>query len=268
MRLTRRLALIGVAATLGGADRVPVAATPLARQDTPWWRIRHQEKLAELRSRPVELIWLGDSITQDWEKQGPPEWQDFAPVWQRFYGDRHAVNLGFRGDNTSHLLWRMRNGELDGIHPRVAIVLIGANNLGRVHWSAPQTVAGIVAVVDELRSRLPDTRVLLLGILPSVRSKYVSRTANAVNRELGELYTSGGPGNNVAFMDLSRLFLRDGQVDRTLFYDDQLDPPDPPLHPTAQAQERMAEAIEPTLAAMLGDRPKVAGQVSGAVGGD
>jgi len=253
--LTRRLALVGAGALLSAADRVPVAATPLARQDTPWWRARHQEKLTELRSRRVDLVWLGDSITQDWEKQGPPDWQDFAPVWQRFYGGRNAVNLGFRGDNTSHLLWRIRNGELDGIRPKVAVVLIGANNLGRVHWSAPQTLAGIVAVVDELRSRLPDTRVLLLGILPSVRSKYVTRTANAVNRELAERYP---PGGDVTFMDLSRLFMRDGQVDRTQFFDDQLDPPDPPLHPTAQAQERIAEAIEPTLAAMLGDRARMA----------
>ncbi len=273
MPLTRRLALIGAAAALGAADRVPVAAVPLARQDTPWWRARHQDKLAELRRGRVDLIWLGDSITEDWEKRGPPEWQDFASVWQRFYGDRNAVNLGFRGDNTAHLLWRMRNGELDGIHPRVAVVLIGANNLGRVHWNASQTVAGIVAVVDELRSRLPATRVLLLGILPSVRSKYVTRTANAVNRELAERYPPGSPrggaaGDDVMFMDLSRLFLHDGQADRSQFYDDQLDPPDPPLHPTAQAQARIAEAIEPTLAAMLGDRSKVAAQAAGAAGGD
>lgn len=254
MALTRRLALAGAAALLGGADRVPVAAIPVSRLDTPWWRARHQEKLAEIRGRRVDLVWLGDSITQDWEKQGPPDWQDFAPVWQRFYGDRNALNLGFRGDNTGHLLWRMQNGELDGIRPRAAVVLIGANNLGRVRWSAPQTVAGIVAVVDELRRRQPATRIMLLGILPSVRSKWVTRTANAVNQELATLYPSGG---TIAFMDLSPLFLHHGQVDRTQFYDDQLSPPDPPLHPTAQAQAKMAEAIEPILAAMLGDRPKV-----------
>lgn len=261
--LTRRLALAGAATLLGGADRVPVAALPLSRLDTAWWRTRHQEKLAELRDDRVDLVWLGDSITQDWEKRGPPHWQDFAPVWQHFYGDRHAINLGFRGDNTGHLLWRMQNGELDGIRPKAAVVLIGANNLGRVHWNAPQTVAGIVAVVDLLRRRSPATHVLLLGILPSVRSKYVTKTSQAVNHELASRYAPGnesGLGEDgagrVAFMDLSPLFLRDGQVDRTQFYDDQLDPPDPPLHPTAQAQARMAEAIEPTLAAMMGDRPK------------
>ena len=262
--LTRRLALTAGAATLlGGAERVPVAALPLSRLDTAWWRIRHQDKLAELRSGRVDLLWLGDSITQDWEKRGPPDWQDFAPVWQHFYGDRHAVNLGFRGDNTGHLLWRMQNGELDGIRPKAAVVLIGANNLGRVHWNAPQTVAGIVAVVDALHRRTPGTHVLLLGILPSVRSKYVTKTSGAVNRDLALRYAPGNEAGadeagtgRVVFMDLASLFLRDGQVDRTQFYDDLLDPPDPPLHPTAQAQARMAEAIEPTLAAMLGDRPK------------
>ena len=256
--LTRRLALAGATALLGGAERAPVAAVPLSRLDTPWWRSRHQEKLAELRSGRVDLLWLGDSITQNWEKRGLPAWQDFAPVWQRFYGDRHAVNLGFRGDNTGHLLWRMGNGELDGIQPKAAVVLIGANNLGRVHWNAPQTVAGIVAVVDTLRRRLPGTAVLLLGILPSVRSKYVTKTSQAVNHELALRFApsdEAGAGP-VVFTDLAHLFLRDGQVDRTQFYDDLLDPPDPPLHPTAQAQARIAEAIEPTLAAMLGDRPK------------
>ena len=263
LTLTRRLALAGAAALLAGADRVPVAALPLSRLDTAWWRNRHQEKLAELRERRVDLVWLGDSITQNWEKRGPPDWQDFAPVWQRFYGDRNAVNLGCRGDNTGHLLWRMQNGELEGIRPKAAVVLIGANNLGRVRWSAPQSVAGIVAVVDELRRRLPATHVLLLGILPSVRSKYVTRTSNAANRELAVRYAPGADESveqaglgRVTFMDLAPLFLHNGQVDQTQFYDDQIDPPDPPLHPTAQAQERMAEAIEPTLAAMLGDRPK------------
>ena len=263
LMLTRRLALAGAVTLLAGAERVPVAALPLSRLDTAWWRKRHQEKLAELRDRRVDLVWLGDSITQDWEKQGPPDWLDFAPVWQRFYGDRNAVNLGFRGDNTAHLLWRMQNGELDGVRPKAAVVLIGANNLGRVRWTAPQTVAGIVAVVDELHRRLPATHVLLLGILPSVRSKYVTKTSQAVNRELVARYAPGGDESagqaglgRVTFMDLAALFLQDGQVDRTQFYDDQLEPPDPPLHPTAQAQARMAEAIEPTLAAMLGDRPK------------
>ena len=135
------------------------------------------------------------------------------------------------------------------------MVLIGANNMGRVHWSAPQTVAGIDAVVDDLRHRLPTTQVLLLAVLPSVRSKWVTRTTNEVNRGLAARYGGGGVGG-VTYMDLGALFIRDGQVERTAFFDDLLDPPDPPLHPSVASQMRIAEAIEPTLAAMLGDHGK------------
>ena len=251
MMRRRHLLLLPAAGLLGGAEAMPVAATPISRMDTPWWRARHGEKLAELARGQVDLVWLGDSITQSWEMAGPPAWRDFAPVWRQFYGDRNAVNLGFKGDNTAHLLWRLNNGELDRIQPKAAVVLIGANNLGRVHWSADQTVAGIAAVVAVLQRRLPQTKVLLLGMLPSVRSKWVTRMTREINGGLGARFGAGGA---VTYIDLSPLFMRDGQVDRTMFYDDLLEPPEPPLHPTAQAQRRMAEAIEPTLAAMLGDR--------------
>ncbi len=259
--LTRRRLLLAPAALLaapllGAADRVPVAATPISRMETGSWRARHEAKLQEIRSRRIDLVWLGDSITQDWELTGPEDWRNFAPVWQRFYGDRNALNLGFGGDNTAHLLWRMQNGELDGLRPKVAIILIGANNMGRVRWTAPQTIAGIEAVVAECRKRLPGTRIILVSVLPSIRSKYVTRTTEAVNHELAaEFGNAAVPG--VTWLDVTRLFLRNGEVDRTLFFDDQLTPPNPPLHPTPQAQARLAEAIEPVLAPLLGDRPKL-----------
>lgn len=263
--VARRALLIGGAALAGAVlpgparaldPRVPLAATPASRMDTAWWRNRHAEKLARLRQGRVRLAWYGDSITQDWERVGPPEWMDFAPVWHRWYGDRDAVNLGFKGDNTAHLLWRIHNGEADAISPRAAVVLIGANNLGRVRWNAAQTLAGIEAVVDALRARLPSTRLLLLGILPSERNEYATRTTAEVNRGLAARYGAGGDG--LTFMDVGHLYIRNGRVDRTQYYDPLLDPPEPVLHPTAQAHARLAATIEPTLAAMLGERPKQA----------
>ena len=86
-------------------DKPVLAATPLSRADLSWWRARHEAKLAELRQKRPDLIFLGDSITQGWESAGPPDWLDFAPIWQQFYGGRNAVNLGFTGDATAHLLW-------------------------------------------------------------------------------------------------------------------------------------------------------------------
>jgi lysophospholipase L1-like esterase len=252
----RRWILLGLALAVAcpsvGSARTILAATPIARTDLPWWRQRHEAKLRELAQAKPELIFLGDSITQDWEKSGPPEWQDFAPAWQRFYGDRHAVNLGFKGDTTASLLWRIRNGEVSGIAPKAAVVLIGANNLGRVHWSAEDTVAGIDIIIEELHKRLPRTKILLLGVLPSERSAWITETTGQINRMLAERYKGD---RSVAFLDLTALFMRNGVLNRGLFLDPALKPPDPPLHPSAQGQAMMAKAMEPVLANMLGDRP-------------
>ena len=235
-----------------GDTRTILAAVPISRMDLPWWRTRHEAKLRELAASKPELIFLGDSITEDWQRSGPPQWQDFAPVWHRFYGDRHAVNLGFKGDTTASLLWRIRNGEVAGIAPKAAVVLIGANNLGKVHWSAEDTVFGIDAIIGELHRRLPATKILLLAILPSDRSAWITETTARIDATLAVRY-KGDP--LVSYLDPTAVFMRNGKLNRDLFLDPQLTPPDPPLHPSAQGQALMAKAMEPTLAAMLGDRP-------------
>jgi lysophospholipase L1-like esterase len=244
-----------LAATLlpaaAGAKSV-LAATPISRMDLAWWRMRHEAKLKELAATQPNLIFLGDSITQNWEKSGPPASQDFQPAWQRFYGDRKALNLGFTGDTTASLLWRIRNGEVAGIRPKVAVVLIGANNLGRVHWSAEDTAAGIDAIVADLRKRLPDTKILLLGVLPSERSAWATETTADINRRLAAAYKSAPM---VTYLDVTPIFMKSGKLNTAMFYDPLLTPPDPPLHPTAQGQTLMAQTMEPVLAAMLGDRP-------------
>jgi len=255
-KLPRRLllaCLLLLPVATAPSARTILAATPISRLDLPWWRERHEAKLQELHRDRVDLVFLGDSITQDWERQGPPPWMDFQPVWQRFYGDRHAVNLGFVGDTTANLLWRIEHGEVDGIAPKVAVVLIGANNLGRVHWSAEDTLACIDTVLAALHRKLPGTKVLLLGILPSDRSPWATETTGSVNRVLAARY---GHGGDVSFVDVGQVFMTSGRLDRDLFYDPRHTPPKPPLHPTAQGQERMAAAIEPTLAALLGERPR------------
>ncbi|MEO9189628.1 MAG: GDSL-type esterase/lipase family protein [Acetobacteraceae bacterium] len=242
----------GIAAP--AAARTILAATPISRLDLPWWKHRFEAKQHRLHDGPVKLVFYGDSITQDWEHSGPPAWDDFVPIWQHFYGGRDAVNLGFKGDTTASLLWRVTHGEADGIAPKAAVILIGANNLGRLHWPADDTVAGIGAIIAALRQRLPHTRLLLLSVLPSERSDWATRTTQEINRDLASRY-AGGREANVTYLDVTGVFEHDGKVDRSAFLDPLLTPPDPPLHPTAQAQGRMAAAMEPALAALLGDAP-------------
>jgi lysophospholipase L1-like esterase len=241
--------LTGFAVTAPSA-RAILAAVPISRMDLHWWRVRFEAKQAELGERHPALVFYGDSITQDWEHQDPQPWADFAPIWQRFYGDRNAVNLGFIGDTTASLLWRIEHGEASGIDPKVAIVLIGANNLGRLHWSSSDTVLGIDTIIRQLRERLPHTKILLLGILPSDRSAWATETTAAVNRELASQFAHA---TDVTFLDVGHVFLRDGKLDRSLYLDPRKTPPEAPLHPTAQGQALMAAAMEPTLATLMGD---------------
>ena len=254
MIVRRSLLAAGLAATVFPAQAAaPLATVAIDRSQTAWWRDRHLAKLRELKAGPVDLIFLGDSIFNNFERVGPPAYYDYQPVWQRFYGDRHAVNLGFKGDATSHLLWRMTHGELDGIAPKAAVVLIGANNLGRVHWPAADNIAGITAVVDTARKRLAKTHILLLGILPSDRSPWASQTTLEVNAGLAARYGSGAVAA-VTYLDVGKVLLRDGRADHALFYDPLLSPPEPTLHPLPASMARIAQAMEPTLARLLGDK--------------
>jgi len=260
MRHILRLCLAATLLLLCDAGPAPpahnvLAAVPISRMDLPWWRMRHQAKLEELHKGHVDLIFLGDSITQDYEQNGPSDWLDYAPIWQRFYGDRNAVNLGFSGDATSHLLWRIENGEVAGIEPKVAVILIGANNLGRLHWSAEDTIIGIDAIIAQLRHRLPHTKLLLLGVLPSDRSAWATETTVAINRGLASRY---GHDGDVTFLDIGRVFMKDGKLDSDLYADPKMTPPRAPLHPSAEGQALMAAAIEPTLAMLMGDRKHIA----------
>ena len=245
------LALLGLLAAAPPAHSAGNKATnPLSRDNTPWWHARHEEKLARIRQGHVDLVFLGDSIMQNWEEHGPPAWKDFAPSWQHYYGDRNAVNLGFKGDTTASLIWRLMHGEVDGIHPKAAVILIGANNNGLMHASAAETLDGIQAVLDLVHKKLPETKVLLLSVLPSERSTWVDETTVAINHGLAERY---GHASDVTYVDVTGLFYRDGQLDKTAFLDGYLTPPDPLLHPTAQQQGRISAAIEPALARMMGD---------------
>jgi lysophospholipase L1-like esterase len=249
----RRTLLLLAAMLLGGAAP-PLAAEPIARLSVPWWKARHELKLAEAARGPVDLVLLGDSITQDYERTGPEPFRDFRAVWQRFYGDRRVLNLGFSGDATSHLLWRILHGEIDGISPKAAVILIGANNLGRLHWSAADTMQGIETVVATTRQKLPGTKILLLGVLPSDRGAWTLSTGFEINAKLAAEYGTGKVPY-VTFRDLSSLFMRGGAVDTSLYLDPKLTPPVPALHPSPEGQARMAAAIESVVSAMLGDRP-------------
>lgn len=227
------------------------AVVPADRMNEKWWADRHTAILEQIHTHPdTSLVLIGDSITNNYDKANPPD-ENFQPAWNEFYAPRKALNLGFSGDTTAHVLWRLNHGEVDGIHPKVAIVLIGTNNTGHGQ-TAEQTEIGIDAVVNRIEELLPQTHVLLVGILPSDISEDKTSRDRAVNRYLATCY---GENPRVTYLDIGSVFEKDGAINPSIFYDPRLPGRRKALHPDTNGQRMMAEAIEPTLAELMSDTP-------------
>ena len=248
---------------LGGRSRAQAAATIAANPATvptdllssQWWADRHKAAVDAAKSHPdTQLLLVGDSITNNYEKANPPD-ENFLPTWKEFYEPRKALNLGVSGDTTANVIWRIDHGEVDGLHPKVAVVLIGTNNTSsHNNHTAEQTEAGIDAVVSDLEQHLPETKILLLGILPSDLSDSKTERDQSINQYLAACY---GENPQVTYLDISSVFYKNGALNAELFYDPRLPQHGKPLHPDTKGQRMMAEAIEPTLAKLMGDSPRV-----------
>ncbi len=231
-RLWACLAFVLLTASLTAAAHT--AITPVPREDA-WWQERHEAVNARVQDGNVDMLFIGDSITHGWEGAG-------QSIWEEYYADRNAVNMGFSGDRTQHVLWRLENGHLEGISPKLAMIMIGTNNFR--DNSAEEIAAGVKAVVANLRDAVPDTRILLLAIFPrtDVDEEYQERL-----RKAGELFSAAAEDPMVTFLDIKHAF-----VDRhgALLAEETM--PDK-LHPNQQGYALWAHAVEPTVARLLGE---------------
>ena len=215
-----------------------VAVTPFQRRDD-YARVRHQQDLERALSGPDRVVFLGDSITDLWGDAGR-DLGAASRVWDAQIAPLGAANFGVAGDQTEDLLWRVEGGELAG-HPKVAVVLVGVDNL--VQGQTPiETAAGVAAVVGAIRTASPGTRVLLLGLFP-VGDPFRT-TIGAEVGQVNALISRLGDGDHVRFLDIGATFLRpDGTLDTALFLDG--------LHPTVAGYRAWAAAIRGPLRAML-----------------
>ena len=252
--MRRLLIILALLTPFAAAAAVDLAAAPIGRTDLPWWRERFAMTLREARSNlDAKLVWLGDSITQFWQRSGPVPYENVLPVWKQYYAPYDALDFGFIGDTTSSLIWRLNHGQVKGLHPKLAIILIGANNLGRPHWGARLTVPGIEAVVNNVHRRLPRSNILLLGVLPSDRGPWVTEQTRLINERLARIYAGGGV---VTFRNVNKILERDGKIDTALYMDPKLPRHEPALHPDAEGMRRIAEALAPMVAALTRNAPK------------
>ncbi len=239
------LAAVFLLFPLAAQASVNLAMAPIGRTDLPWWQSRFAETLAEAKAHPdARVIWLGDSITQYWQRKGTHGYDDVLPVWNRYYGPYQALDFGFIGDTTASLIWRLDHGQVAGLHPQLAIILIGANNLGRVHWGAAMSVPAIESVVANTHKRLPEAHILLLGVLPSIRSPWVDQQTVLINTALAQHYAGS---SLVTFMNAGQLLMKDGHADASLYVDPRETPPRPALHPDATGMAEIAAYIQPVV---------------------
>ena len=221
------------------------ASAPIPKTGNARFFELHEKFLARAKAGPVGLLMLGDSITEGWTR---------APhVYDHYYGKFDPANFGIGGDQTQHVIWRIENGELDGLHPKVVVLMIGTNN------SAGHTGAEIAAadkkIVEMIREKIPETKVLLLAIFPrDARRNPEGLITDAAIADAGKrmaeidranaLLAKLDDGKTVRFLDIGDKFLgRDGKIPWTIMPDQ--------LHPTAAGYQLWAEAMQPLLIEMM-----------------
>ena len=214
-----------------GFYEVNSAIIPHSRGDETWWRDRDREKNNRLKEGNIDLAFIGDSITQGWEGNG-------KQVWESYYGARKAVNLGFGGDRTEHVIWRLTKGAWNQIKPKVAVLMIGTNNTGHKMQDPSQTAAGIERILNILKERSPKTKVLLLGVFPRGRAPH--DRGRVINQGINQIIRRLADNDRVHYMDLGDHFLQsDGDLPASIMPD--------ALHLNEEGYRIWAEAMEPKL---------------------
>ena len=217
------------------ASAIPIPRT--GKKAKSWWMPRHRAKIVERESaKRIDLLMVGDSITHGWERRG-------KKIWDEFYSDRNAFQIGFGGDQTEHVIWRLQNSEIDGINPKVAVVMIGTNNTREMR-AAEDTAAGIERIVNEIHLRSPTTKVLLLGIFP--RGATIEDEKRQRNAQINQLIKKLDDQERTWYLDIGDDFLdENGVLHKSVMAD--------LLHPGESGYRIWAEAMEPLLAQLLGE---------------
>ena len=235
--LTTRMPLLS-AQTVGPGDR----PAPQAGNET--WTNAHTALIDKAKRGNIALYFAGDSITRRWEATHKENWDHNFAGWQ-------AADFGAGGDRTENLLYRLLNGELDGVDPKVVVLLIGTNNVGFDPVGSSDdalvsdTVRGITACVGAIRRKAPGAKILLMGITPrnTKGSTAVMPTINKINRGIAAL----ADGSRITFLDIGNLL---ADATGTLFEGMT----DDGLHLTDKGYQVWADAMRPVLTSWLGPR--------------
>lgn len=221
---------------------LPRTLVPANKMDQQWWKDRHEANKARIAQGNVDLLLVGDSITHGWDGSG-------KAVEDYYYGDRNCVNMGFGGDQTQHVLWRLNDAPMDKICPKAAVLLIGINSLWGDWENCSENVAkGIVACVDKLQSLYPDCKILVLDIFPAkeLASDPIRDRLGKANAIMTETLKDR---KNVTVMSINDLWLNDqGTMYKYLTPDF--------CHPNQLGYKLWGAEVEPIIAQFLGVEAK------------
>lgn len=224
------------------------AVVPIPKLDKESWASRHNDILKRIKQGNVDIIMVGDSITHFWEKDG-------KGVWDKYYANRNVVNMGISGDKTQNVIWRLEHGEVNNINPKLAILMIGTNNSKNNDYTSEQIADGVKAVVCQLRTRLPQTKILILAIFPrgsdeQRKDKTQDGKFNPQwdkNEKANKIVSKIADNKMIYYLDINKKFLnKKGVLTRDIMPD--------LLHPGDKGYMIWAQAMEPTIVKLMGEK--------------
>jgi beta-glucosidase len=208
--------------------------------DIMWWgKGRPEQKRAEIVDGPksYDVVFVGDSITHRWEYDNPGG--NGLPVWEELKKTYTLLDIGYGGDQTQHVIWRLLNGELEGYVTKLFMVMIGTNNRGR----PADIAAGVKRIVSILREKHPEAKVLLLPIFP--RGKTAQDASRARNEQVNAIISGYADGKDVLWLDFNTKFLEpDGSISKEMMKDY--------LHPDVKGYEIWRDAVLPVFREVVG----------------
>jgi lysophospholipase L1-like esterase len=230
-----------------GAAAIEHADQPMARTDANSLKA-HEQLMAKRTQGKIDVYFMGDSITRRWGASDR-QYADLLRNWNENFKGWNAADFGWGGDKTQNMLWRLEQGELDGVNPKIIVLMAGTNNIGNLSPAedtdarAAEAVRGVAAVLKELRARAPNATVVLMGITPRSDNIQVMPIIDAANRGIAKL----ADGRRIRYLNINaRLVDGHGVLVPGMTSDG--------LHLTAKAYQLWADALKPTLVERLGPK--------------
>jgi lysophospholipase L1-like esterase len=225
----------------------PAADQPVPRTDANS-QLAHQQRVESLKKGRIDVYFVGDSITRRWRATDYPQ---FLANWNENFFGWNAANFGWGGDTIANILWRVQNGELEGVRPKVIVVLAGTNNVGNTPASDAKVAditRGAKALLDTLREKAPGATIIVMGILPrndGARPTAVMPSINRINENIAQL----ADGKSIRYLNINdKLADKDGQLFDGMTVDR--------LHLSVKGYQVWADALKPLLTELLGPPAK------------